>query len=216
MERVKPEIHNAVKERLKPLIEEAGNVTAFARSIGVSRDAVNNWLFDKSDLRLNDLVKISQKYGVSVDYLLGLAESPTREGTQQAAEEYTGLSSEAVEMLSSLKKDCLKPLLEVLSTAIASPIFVWRFLTALSNWTVLSKKTNAEINMTTEQKITVGELNIMGVPVLLPEDAAGYYASQAEKMLAYYMDSKNPQNSPETKELYRNIEFDCLKKILEV
>ena len=103
MERVKPEIHNTVKERIKPLITKAGNVSAFARSIGVSRDAVNNWLFDKSDFRLNDLVKISQEYNVSVDYLLGFAESPTREGTKQAAEEYTGLSADAVEILHSKK-----------------------------------------------------------------------------------------------------------------
>lgn len=105
MERVKPEIQSKIYENLKELIEKAGNVTAFARSIGVSRDTVNNWLFGKSDIRLNDLVTISQTYNVSVDYLLGLAYSPTREGNKQAAEEYTGLSPEAITALSD-QKNC--------------------------------------------------------------------------------------------------------------
>ena len=103
MERVKPEIQETITQRLRLFIEQAGNVTAFARSIGVSRDSVNNWLSGKSDIRLNDLVKISEQYHVSIDWLLGLAESPTRDGDQQKAETYTGLSAEAVERLHSLK-----------------------------------------------------------------------------------------------------------------
>jgi transcriptional regulator with XRE-family HTH domain len=103
VERVKPEIQSKIYENLKELIEKAGNVTAFARSIGVSRDTVNNWRFGKSDIRLNDLVTISQTYNVSVDYLLGLAYSPTREGNKQAAEEYFKLSPGAVDVLHKLK-----------------------------------------------------------------------------------------------------------------
>ena len=106
VERVKPEIQEAVNNNLKTLIrEKAGNVTAFAKSIGTSRDSVNNWLQGKSDIRLNDLVAISEKYGWSVDYLLGLADSPTRSGSKQAAEEYTGLSPEAVDNIRYLKED---------------------------------------------------------------------------------------------------------------
>lgn len=103
MERVKPEIQSKINEKLNECIEKAGNVTAFAQSIGVSRDSVNNWLRGKSDIRLNDLVTIRQKYNVSVDYLLGLSPNPAVDENVQTAIAVTGLSEKAIGLLQLMR-----------------------------------------------------------------------------------------------------------------
>lgn len=96
MERVKPEIQSKVKEALLELVERAGNVTAFAKSIDVSRDSVNNWLSGRSDIRLNDLVKIAEKYNVTADWLLGLSSASTRDRSMEGAVTVTGLNEKSI------------------------------------------------------------------------------------------------------------------------
>lgn len=99
MERVNLETQEKITERLKELIEIAGNITAFARSIGVSRDSVNNWLLGRSGIRVNDLVKISTAYHVSTDYLLGLSDTKSPDPDVKACCRYTGLSEAAIHAL---------------------------------------------------------------------------------------------------------------------
>ena len=96
LERVKPEIQSKVKEALLELVERAGNVTAFAKSIDVSRDSVNNWLSGRSDIRLNDLVKIAEKYNVTADWLLGLSSASTRDRSMEGAVTVTGLNEKSI------------------------------------------------------------------------------------------------------------------------
>ena len=96
MERVKEEVRKKIIENVNRLIGQDG-VTCFARSIGVSRDTVNNWISGKSDIRLNDLVKIREKYGVNIDFLLGLSDNPAISADVQIACKTTGLSEKAIE-----------------------------------------------------------------------------------------------------------------------
>lgn len=103
MERVKPEIQKSVNDKLRDFIEQAGNVTAFAQSISVTRDTVNNWLIGRSDIRVNDLVKISEKYKVSTDWLLGLTDHPTTNEDMKTAITITGLSEQTIQRISELK-----------------------------------------------------------------------------------------------------------------
>lgn len=105
LERVKPEIQNKVKEALQELVLQAGNVTAFAKSIDVSRDSVNNWLSGRSDIRLNDLVRIAEKYNVSADWLLGLSHARTRDRSIEGAVSVTGLNENSIFFLNDHGKD---------------------------------------------------------------------------------------------------------------
>lgn len=105
MERVGTDVQIIINERLRELIERAGNVTAFARSIGVSRDTVNNWLFGKSDIRVNDLLKIRERYNVSVDWLLGLADHETVNKDIQTAIAVTGLTESAIMALQDISAE---------------------------------------------------------------------------------------------------------------
>lgn len=112
MERVNTEIRSALVENLQKLIYKEGSVTAFGRSIGVTRDSVNNWLSGRSDIRLNDLVTISKKYDVSVDYLLGLSDIPAVDPDMRTAIQVTGLSQKAIETVKHCDPIILSDLLE--------------------------------------------------------------------------------------------------------
>lgn len=115
MERVKPEIQANVNEALLKVIGQQ-DIVEFAKSIGVSRDTVNNWLRKKSDIRLNSLVRIAEVYGISTDYMLGLHDVPVLDQSKQEICSKTGLSEEALDNLTNLPK-------KVLSDVIASPSF---------------------------------------------------------------------------------------------
>lgn len=99
-ERVNSEVREAIKNRLDLLIGNHNKgVSGFAESIGVTRDDVNNWLHDKSDIRLPALVAIAEQYNVSTDYILGLSPHSSPDTSIQGAEKTTGLSREAIESL---------------------------------------------------------------------------------------------------------------------
>lgn len=97
-------LEKAVKEeiakRILYLIGE-NDVTGFAKSIGVSRNNVNDWIRGKADIRIGDVIDISKKYGKSVDWILGLVPKEKDSNVQevQIASDYTGLDHEAVELL---------------------------------------------------------------------------------------------------------------------
>lgn len=104
MERVEPAIMENVARVINNELMGNQGVTDFAHSIGLEkRDAVNNWLSGKSDIRLNSLIKISQVYNISVDYLLGLSDHSSPNVSIQGTQELTGLSREAIDTLHSHK-----------------------------------------------------------------------------------------------------------------
>lgn len=87
--------------RLRKLIEERGTRQEELKIVlGVkNRQSVTGYIDGSTIPTIDKVVELANFYGVSSDYLLGLAESPTREGSKQAAELYVGLSPQAVDNL---------------------------------------------------------------------------------------------------------------------
>ena len=88
--------------RIGVLMNENGlSQDAFAASIGLNRDRVNNWLNGRSKLDVDSLAKISRKYGVSSDWILGLTPIDTRspDSSIQGVAAVTGLSEKAIHNL---------------------------------------------------------------------------------------------------------------------
>ena len=79
---------------------------AFAASIGLNRDRVNNWLNGRSKLDVDSLKNISEKYNVSTDWVLGIApiESRSPDVSIQGATAVTGLSEEAIHNIQVFKR----------------------------------------------------------------------------------------------------------------
>lgn len=83
-------------QRLSTLITD---VSALKDCLGVSAQAINQYKLGVSRPSLENLCKIADYYGVSVDYLVGHTTVKSRDTTMQAVCNYTGLSEEAVEVL---------------------------------------------------------------------------------------------------------------------
>lgn len=126
MERVKPETQARIRNTLTNLIGEQG-VTAFAQSIGVKRDDVNNWIAGKSDIRITALIAIARKYNVSTDYILGLSDTKSLDVSYASAETLLGINREAIDELKDVNNSICVPAShvkdELLSHIITSPGF---------------------------------------------------------------------------------------------
>lgn len=80
---------------------------AFAESIGVNRDKVNNWIRGRSEPDVESLIRISKEYGVSTDWILGIAPIDQRspDVSIQGTVKVTGLSEEAINTLSYIVQE---------------------------------------------------------------------------------------------------------------
>lgn len=129
-----------VNQKIEELRKNKGlTQSEFAEKLGMEgqkgRSSVNNWEYGTVQVKSDDLIKIATVFDVTVDWLLGLAKSPTREGTKQAAEIYTGLSGEAMNTLHSFLGEGNERSLETLivDSLLKTSSFKNKFLQALIN-----------------------------------------------------------------------------------
>ena len=78
---------------------------ALADYLGCSVQAVNQYKNGVAYPKTENLIKIAEYYGISVDYLLGLTGVPNRDTRIQSAHDITGLSVGAICKLHDMKKD---------------------------------------------------------------------------------------------------------------
>ena len=64
--------------------------------LGVSIQAINQYKLGTTFPKTENLIKIADYFGISVDYLLGLTGTPNRDTTIQAVHDVTGLSVGAI------------------------------------------------------------------------------------------------------------------------
>lgn len=88
-----------------------------------TRQGVTGYIDGTTLPSIDKVAALADYYNVSADYLLGLADSRTREGDQQTAETYTGLSAAAVQTLHEetvvydvSSKTCLSDLSDFISS----------------------------------------------------------------------------------------------------
>lgn len=94
----------AFQERIRPLIDAAGGSSAFSEKyFGTKgrKQLVGDWYNGHKGPSLDMLITLSQKLGVSTDYLLGLTSINNLSGDEivKQASEYTGLNSESIDVL---------------------------------------------------------------------------------------------------------------------
>ena len=74
-----------------------------ATALGVNDNTISYFVSGKRMPNTEQIIKISDFFGVSADYLLGLSDTPTTDKDIQFICEYTGLSEMSVEALHNLK-----------------------------------------------------------------------------------------------------------------
>ena len=95
-----------LNENIKRLrIARGMNQIAFGRLVGVTKQCVSNWENDNVLPSIEMLVKIADVFGVTTDYLLGRAETPTIDISGLTEEQCAHISL-IIGDLQSLNKSC--------------------------------------------------------------------------------------------------------------
>lgn len=101
---------NIIGERLRACRQGMqANQTKIAELLGVQRQIISYYESGARKPNLEDIQKLADLYGVTVDYLLGRTDVATPNIEIQAICDYTGLSEQAVEALNELKDLCSLP-----------------------------------------------------------------------------------------------------------
>lgn len=97
-------------DRFSSLIDELGGPEKAHSIIGISVPTMNYWKNGKRTPSAENLKTLSEKTGKSVDWLLGLVDENnyTSDETVKLISEYTGLSTEAVQLLHYLKESAIQ------------------------------------------------------------------------------------------------------------
>lgn len=185
MKSLEKSVKDKIASRILYLIGQ-NDVTEFARSIGVSRNNVNDWIRGKADIRIGDVIEISKKYGKSVDWILGLVPKEKDSNVQevQVASDYTGLNHEAIEMLHLHNaKKAFQDRIEGLNFLLCNIMFYKDCLPGIDRVIRLSDKiSNYEFSD------NIGVISESGEITLDPEKAARYYTQDVAYNLQYLLD----------------------------
>lgn len=88
-------------KRLQDIISDPKGL---AKHLNVSIQAINQYKQGTAFPKVENLIKIADYYNISLDYLIGITDTKSRNTTLQAVCDYTGLSENSVEYLHNLKQ----------------------------------------------------------------------------------------------------------------
>ena len=94
---------NIIGARIGQLREQNKETqNTLSEAIGVNRKTVDNWEQGIREIKAPDIIKLTQHFDVSADYLLGLSDISSANASMVSAHRYTGLSEKALEFLNFL------------------------------------------------------------------------------------------------------------------
>ena len=97
--------------RLKTLIDEKGiTVRSLAKDLNVSVGVLSDWQNGNKTPRGDSIMKLTEYFGVTADYLLGLTDASTIDTHTRISCDTTRLSEKAVKILSSMEKSDVEKL----------------------------------------------------------------------------------------------------------
>lgn len=100
------EISKAIGKRINALLaKKFKRQKDLATALGVNDNTISYFVSGKRMPNTEQIIKISDFFGVSADYLLGLSDTATTDKDVQFICEYTGLSERAIEVLSIYNKN---------------------------------------------------------------------------------------------------------------
>lgn len=83
-------------ERFRDLVDNHGGVSKVSELTKISRPTINFWYNGERTPDAISLKKLSETFGISVDYLLGLSPVSSRDEDLQSAAKTTGLSEDSI------------------------------------------------------------------------------------------------------------------------
>ena len=106
---------------LRKLIPDSKTANDLKDYLDVSIQAINQYKQGTAYPKTENLIKIAEYFGISVDYLLGFTDTPNRDTTIQAINQVTGLSVNSICKLAEMKLDKRKAFCDIISLLIENP-----------------------------------------------------------------------------------------------
>ena len=94
--------------KLNSILETEEDVEKLREYLGVSIQAINQYRHGVSYPKMENLIKIAECFGTSVDYFLGFTDVPNRDSSIQSVNIATGLSPDAICFLHDLHEEAKK------------------------------------------------------------------------------------------------------------
>lgn len=139
--------NSAFAKKFKGLVPDAKTANALKEYLGVSIQAINQYKQGTAYPKTENLIKIADFFGISVDYLLGITSTPNRDTTMQAVCDFTGLSEKAVSILNKADGDELDLISFLIEKRISSDV------SSMAYGCAIDKKFVMDLN---EWALTVG------------------------------------------------------------
>lgn len=137
-----------------------------AEGMGIPYPTFIKYYNGKSMCPIDNLVKISQYYGVSTDYLLGLSDEPTTDTNMAAVCKYTGLSENSVAVLRTLSEENRHSWwMDVLNATIGTDSFL-KMLFAITQYATLPNK---QVRISEYQIIKSGDIEKLNAQTALQQ-----------------------------------------------
>ena len=93
------------QERFRKLVDERGGVSEMSRITGISRPTINFWYNGQRTPDAENLITLSDKLGVSINWMLGKSDVPSLDSDFSTACNYFGLSETAAKNLRYIKEN---------------------------------------------------------------------------------------------------------------
>ena len=89
--------------RFRTLVDECGGISKASEMTKISRPTINFWYNGQRTPDAENLIVLSDAFGVTTDYLLGKSDVPNIDTSLQSVNKVTGLSVGAIIKLSDIK-----------------------------------------------------------------------------------------------------------------
>lgn len=178
--------------RLRKLLDERGTtITALSKVLGISRQAVSQYADGTGQPNVDKLRMISNYFGVSSDYIIGLSDTPTRNETIQGINKETGLWGDAIAVLRTERFCGDDEISDFVSFLIENEDFL-KLIRAVKQKNNYSDSSICSLDIEGEdQTIIMGSLWKVIITDLFWEITKGYTAKPGEIMVGYKVGKDN-------------------------
>lgn len=148
-------------KRFRELVPDAKTANELKDYLGITIQAINQYKQGTAYPKTENLIKIADYFGISVDFLLGITDIPNTDTNMQAVHKFTGLSAGAISKLQDIyEKNCKTAFSDIISLLIEDS-------NAEYYLSIIGELISCSIEGTGEEKISVG---VAGSEMRLPKD----------------------------------------------
>lgn len=159
--RIAEKANSAFAKKFKELVPDAKTANALKEYLGVSIQAINQYKQGTAYPKTENLIKIADYFGISVDFLLGITDIPNTDTNMQAVHKFTGLSAGAISKLQDIYEKNRKTAFSDIISLLIEDSNAEYYLS------IIGELISCSIEGTGEEKISVG---VAGSEMRLPKE----------------------------------------------